>query len=143
MRATASRRVGVRNVIVAVALVALVAIGASYYYIDSRSASSGVHLGQAIVIMPDGVGGNTSLNFQPTSIVVVIGVNNTVTWRNDDTQHDHTATATSGPTPTKAFDSGNMGGNAVFSFTFTIPGTYEYVCAFHSWMHGTVLVKQS
>ena len=68
-------------------------------------------------------------------IDVVIGVNNTVVWTNKDST-PHTVTST-----TKLFDSGNMNAGDTFTFTFTTPGTYSYVCSYHPWMKGTVIVK--
>jgi hypothetical protein len=34
-----------------------------------------------------------------------------------------------------------MAQNAIYSFTFTVPGTYTYSCAYHSTMAGTIVVK--
>ena len=89
-----------------------------------------------IVTMPAGVGSSNTLNFSPPAITVVMGVNNTVTWVNKD-QSIHTVTATD-----KSFDSGNILSGGSFIHTFTTPGTYAYVCIYHSWMKGTVVVKQ-
>jgi plastocyanin len=30
-----------------------------------------------------------------------------------------------------------------FSYTFTIPGTYNYMCTFHQGMNGSVVVQQN
>jgi plastocyanin len=30
--------------------------------------------------------------------------------------------------------------NATYSHKFTVAGTYQYVCTYHPWMHGTVVV---
>jgi plastocyanin len=89
------------------------------------------------VVMPSGVGSNNNLGFTPSTLTVVIGVNNTVTWLNRD-QSIHTVTATD-----KSFDSGNILPGASFTYTFTTAGTYTYVCVYHSWMKGTVVVKES
>jgi plastocyanin len=97
----------------------------------SQGQSSGVQ-----VAIPSGVGSSTSLNYVPQSITVVIGVNNTVTWTNKDVSI-HTVTATD-----KSFDSGNILTGQSFTFKFTAPGTYTYTCIYHSWMKGTVVVKQ-
>jgi plastocyanin/N-acetylneuraminic acid mutarotase len=105
----------------------------------STSSSSGSNISGVQVLMPDGVGTKQSLNFAPASITVVIGVNNTVTWVNDDTA-PHTVTSKSTPTGAVSFDSGNMIAGAVFIHTFTVPGTYTYVCSYHFWMQGTVIV---
>jgi plastocyanin len=68
----------------------------------------------------------------PASFTVKAGT--TVTWVNRDTT-PHTVTSTSG-----VYDSGNMDGGAVYKFTFTKPGTYEYVCTYHTWMKGAITV---
>jgi plastocyanin len=91
------------------------------------------------VTMPSGVGTSQSLNFRPENITVVVGVNNTVTWTNGDTAA-HTVTSKSVPTGAASFNSGNMNAGAVFTYTFTVPGTYTYYCEYHSWMQGTITV---
>lgn len=73
--------------------------------------------------------------YDPDNITVVIGVNNTVIWTNNDNE-PHTVTASDG-----AFDSGNMNAGSTFAYTFTNPGTYTYFCRYHPWMHGYVIVK--
>ena len=46
------------------------------------------------------------------------------------------------PAGVKPFDSGDMGQDATFSHTFTVKGTYKYVCKMHEAMGmiGTVVV---
>jgi len=77
----------------------------------------------------------TSVYFSPPTITVVIGVNNTVIWTNDDSA-EHTVTATDG-----SFNSGSIEPGQTFAYTFTAPGTYTYYCTIHPWMRGTVIVK--
>jgi plastocyanin len=72
--------------------------------------------------------------YTPTDVTVVIGVNNTVEWTNNDNM-SHTVTATDG-----SFDSGNMNPGATFSHTFVDAGSFAYICTYHHWMHGTVTV---
>ena len=80
--------------------------------------------------------GSTRLyGFSPANMTVVMGVNNTVTWTNND-DTIHTVTANGG-----AFDSGYLDPGATFTFTFTSPGVYEYHCQLHPWMIGYVVVK--
>lgn len=96
----------------------------------TTSSSSGV---RASIL--NGAGTNqSSPGFSPSRITVVIGVNNTVTWTNDDVS-PHTVTAAD-----KTFDSGNLNAGQSFTYTFNTPGTYDYVCLYHSWMKGTVVV---
>jgi len=78
---------------------------------------------------------SVSYSFSPVQVTVVIGVNNTVTWVNNDNAA-HTVTASDG-----SFDSGNIGAGGIYTHTFTTPGAYRYFCAYHAWMVGTVVVE--
>ena len=71
--------------------------------------------------------------FAPATITVAVG--DKVTFKNSDSVA-HTVTADD-----KSFDSGNMDQNATWSYVFAKAGTYKYTCAYHSYMHGTVVVK--
>jgi plastocyanin len=100
-----------------------------------------------VVSMPSGAGAPAGApGYNPDTITVVIGVNNTVMWTNNDTVAgkgtSHTVTPKTQPTGGNwpSTGSGNMLVNASYSFTFTMPGTYTYYCAYHSWMTGTVVV---
>ncbi|MCX2749483.1 cupredoxin domain-containing protein [Arthrobacter sp. MI7-26] len=60
-----------------------------------------------------------------------------ITVKNDDAQA-HTVTSDDG----KAFDAAVDGGGGTVQFTApTAPGSYPYHCAYHSNMHGTLVVK--
>lgn len=63
-----------------------------------------------------------------------------VTWNNKDTS-SHTVTSGTRPTKDGTFDSGQVAGNATFSFTFANAGTFQYFCSNHSGMQGTITVK--
>ena len=93
--------------------------------------------GTGVSIVP----GSSSLTtdaFQPNPIPV--GVGDTVTWTNDDSQ-PHTATSGEAVTPDGRFDSGIMAPAATFDFTFTEAGEYPYFCLLHPNMVGTVSVS--
>lgn len=91
----------------------------------------GVH-----VTILNGAASNTkSPGFSPANITLVIGVNNTVTWVNNDTAV-HTATETD-----KGFNSGDIAPHAFWSFNFTVTGVFPYICIYHAWMKGSVTVK--
>jgi plastocyanin len=96
------------------------------------------------VLMPDGVNLQKTLNFQPAALVLVIGVNNTVTWTNQDST-DHTVTFTAVPSGVKAsaISGGDVPPGETFGpITLTVPGTYQYHCQFHpGWMKETIIVK--
>ncbi len=89
------------------------------------------------VSIPSGVGSSNNLNFAPPTITVVIGVNNTVTWVNNDGVK-HTVTATD-----QSFNSGDIQPGKSWTYTFTTAGTFHYLCVYHGWMMGTVVVEQS
>jgi plastocyanin len=89
------------------------------------------------VSIPKGaVSPNGAPGYAPDNLTVVIGVNNTVTWTNDDSAH-HTVTASD-----HSFDSGDMVAGATYSYTFAKAGTYTYICNYHNWMKGTITVVQ-
>jgi plastocyanin len=71
--------------------------------------------------------------FKPASIEVTVGT--TVTWTNEDPA-PHTVTATDG-----SFDSGTIASGATFSQVFDAVGTFEYACAIHPTMTGSVIVN--
>ena len=82
-----------------------------------------------------------NFSFNPGAVVVVIGVNNTVTWTNNDASI-HTVTSTTVPQGAAPFDSGYLNTGNTFTYTFTTPGVYEYHCQLHPWMTGFVTVRQ-
>ncbi len=109
---------------------------------SSKTTTSASPVAQVHVTIPQGAETNTAgPGYSPAKITVVIGVNNTVEWTNDDTA-PHTVTASSVPAGASKFDSGymNIEGSGTFTYTFTVPGTYTYGCSYHPWMQGTVVV---
>ncbi|SRR6266487_690824 len=71
--------------------------------------------------------GNT---FSPATLTIPVG--STVTWKNKSSIA-HTVTSSK-------FDSGNLLPSGTFSFTFKTPGTFQYVCNYHPFMQGTIVV---
>lgn len=145
----ASKRVAVSTLVVVGVLVVVVAVAGIAYYALSYGGGGGTSTccttstatpSTVEVSMPAGVGASQTLNFQPATITIVIGVNNTITWTNNDSTA-HTVTSTSAPTGA-SFDSGNMPPGATYTHTFTTAGTYSYQCNYHPvWMTGTIIVK--
>ncbi len=73
--------------------------------------------------------------FAPAAITVRVGT--TVTWTNQDTDA-HTVTSqqgSGGPLASAALSTGQS-----YSYTFTKPGTYAYLCTIHPFMTATVTV---
>ena len=101
------------------------------------------------VTIPSGAlspGKATSFYFQPDVITVVAGYNSTVIWRNNDSTIHTVTAATNDPDPRfLAFGPTSQPWNNIqageeVNFTFTVPGTYNYSCSYHSWMKGEVVV---
>ena len=72
--------------------------------------------------------------FAPADATVRVG--STVTWTNQD-QEAHTVTSKDSGGPLR---SPTLNGGQSFSYTFTAPGRYEYLCTIHPFMTGTVVV---
>lgn len=88
--------------------------------------------------------------FVPATVNISVG--DTVKWTNPgvithSVTFDPSMAAKAGdvvlPAGAAPFDSGNMDEDATFSHTFTVKGTYKYVCKFHEAMGmvGTVVVS--
>jgi len=71
--------------------------------------------------------------FTPRKITIKAG--DSVTWKNSDSVV-HTATDQGG-----GWDTGSLRRGKSATLTFDRPGTYNYVCTFHSGMIGKVVVK--
>ena len=70
--------------------------------------------------------------FVPDHVTVSVG--DTVVWKNEDIV-PHTATAGAG------FDSKNLNSGQSWSFVASQKGSYPYVCTYHPYMKGELLVK--
>jgi amicyanin len=82
-------------------------------------------------------GNGVSINnfkFDPATITVPVGT--TVTWTNQD-EEPHTIAAKDG-----SFHSPGLDTHGSYSFTFSTPGTFDYICSIHPFMTGTVVVTQ-
>jgi len=76
-----------------------------------------------------------SFKYKPAEVTVKAGAK--VTWVNRDTA-GHTATFAKGPTK---LDTDRLEKGDRKALTFEQPGRYPYVCAFHAFMTGEVVVE--
>jgi amicyanin len=76
----------------------------------------------------------TNFAFTPANLTVKVG--DTVTWTNHD-EEPHTVVANDG-----SFHSPGLDANGTYSFTFTSPGSFDYICSIHPFMRGTVVVNR-
>lgn len=123
-------------IIAAVAVVIIVAVAGGFYLLTMNGSQNAP--ATVIVNMPSGAGAGIGLTFTPQTITVVIGVNNTIKWVNQDTV-DHTVSSTSGPS--EFGNDGTIAPGASFTTTLTMAGTYQYRCTIHTTMTGTIIVK--
>ena len=79
------------------------------------------------------------ISFVPADLTVEVGT--TVTWTNESSVI-HTVTSGSDGTHDDIFDSGDVGPNEEFSYTFNEVGTFPYFCIPHvnQGMTGTITV---
>lgn len=98
------------------------------------------------------VGMTNSLDFTPAKVTIRAG--ETVVWKNGSVLvHTVTAIADSAADPAhvelpdgaEPFGSGRFGPGESYRHTFTVPGTYRYICIPHeaAGMTGTVVVKEA
>ena len=89
-------------------------------------------------------------SFAPTQVTIKAG--DTVKWENvgnsvhhatDDPAEAIKPGDVANPAGAKPFDSGFLPPGSSFTYTFTVPGTYKYVCAAHemSGMSGEIVVR--
>ncbi len=74
--------------------------------------------------------------FRPSVIKVIIGINNTVVWKNIS---PYTQSVVSFD---NSFSSGPIPPGGEWTFTFTKNGTYRYRSGFYSWVQGVVIVEE-
>jgi plastocyanin len=135
----------------------------SFLYVYSQSElSSFLHTqaqrsNQTIVMIPKGSANPevdiTNLTpkqwYDPREILV--GVNDTIIWTNNDTE-PHTVTSGTGGglnsflsnskgKPDGLFDTGLFSPGSITSIKFNQSGTYYYFCTIHPWMEGIVRVQ--
>ncbi|HEX3087809.1 MAG TPA: cupredoxin domain-containing protein [Ilumatobacteraceae bacterium] len=78
-----------------------------------------------------GAVGIADFKFDPPTVNVPVG--GTVVWTNNDTQQ-HTATSAGN------FDAGAIQPGSTATVEFKTAGTFAYICSFHPFMMGTVVV---
>jgi len=74
-----------------------------------------------------------NFTFNPQRLTVSAG--STVTWTNKD-DIPHAIASSSAQLRSQALDTDDN-----YSFTFTVPGTYQYFCSLHPHMTGTIVVE--
>ena len=74
--------------------------------------------------------------FEPQNLIVQVGTK--VTWVNEDDLPHNVVSSARGVFKSKVMDTEEK-----YTFTFTTPGSFEYFCALHPHMKGTIVVEGS
>ena len=122
---------GKKKIIFGIILIGIILVVAILFY----NGMIGSTTKRVAVVIPVDSGKNLHLNFAPANITIVIGVNNTVVWKNEDTDW-HTAHS-----DFPEFDSGLIQAGGSYTHVFERVGIYPYHCDPHPWMTGIVIVK--
>lgn len=123
---------GIRICLALVCAVVLTGCGGSSSS-PSTSPSPSAAPSAATVTIPANARTLGSAGYSPNPATVAAGT--VVTWSNtDSTTHDMVADG-------GTFDSGRVGPNGTYSFTFSQRGTYAYHCSIHPSMTGTIVVQ--
>jgi plastocyanin len=124
-------------IVAAAAVIAVSGCGASGA--GGQGASSGPTSAASSSAPPSGTSESLTISIKDFGYQgpVSVGPGAKITVKNEDAQA-HTVTSDDG----KAFDAAVDGGGRTAEFTApTTPGSYPYHCAYHSNMHGTLVVK--
>lgn len=100
---------------------------------DATSVTTVVATTAPVLVAPVDDASVTIADFMFTAPEVHINVGGSVTWTNGDNQK-HTATSSGN------FDAGAIEPAQSSTVDFPTAGTFTYVCSFHPFMHGTVVV---
>jgi plastocyanin len=116
---------------------AFFAQGSSPGETTSTSTTQGSTTEAQVIMTPAGAVGNQVGYYYPDNLTVLIGVNSTVKWTNED-MLVHSVYFDIG-----AAYSGNIEPGKSWTYTFNAPGIYSYHCYLHPWIDGTVTVKKA
>jgi plastocyanin len=133
-RKRAKRRSRSKSLALVVLILAIAVVGGLFLSGFNPFSAQGNAPTVVTVIIANGAGLNVQLGFSPALVKVVIGVNNTVVWKNEDSVW-HTAHSN-----IPEFDSKMIPPGASFTHTFQRAGSFPYHCDPHPWMTGLVSV---
>ena len=137
----------IKVVAIVLAVIAIGAFSEVLSYLGPASTVPGPYT--VTVIIPKGAATNASLNYSPSNITVVLGINNTVQWVNEDLTANtaHTITFTKVPANASAqalsssISPGLRYGIYFGPILFSATGVYRYHCYYNAWMTGEIIVK--
>jgi plastocyanin len=124
------------KIFIGIIMILLVGVGFTGYLLLPQASGPQVKAQTFITIPLGAQSGGLAAYYLPVTVTVVIGVNNTVQWTNNDTTLHTVTSVTSG-----VFGSPAISPGQTYIYTFTTAGTFNYYCTFHNFMKGVVIVK--
>ena len=126
-------------------IIGIISVLAIAAFVEVRLTSASASTPPIVVKMID-----MPASYEPARITIKVG--ETVEWKNVGNSVHHASSdpstavnpaEVSNPPGAKPFDSGFLQPGQSYTYTFTVPGTYKYICAPHetSGMLGEVVVK--
>jgi plastocyanin len=138
-----NRRVSISTIII---LVLAAVAGIAYYLgtppsLPSANSASACPTMPMEIVIPDGIGVNSSIKYEPPTLTLTVGLNNTVVWNDQDTTVLHKVISVSVPPGGTMWDFENMSGGNSYCVTLSAPGTYTYEIYLNYIEEGTIIVK--
>jgi plastocyanin len=138
-----------RNLSISTVLILALAAfaGVAYYIGTPPSLPSGNMTSDACsplgaqIVIPEGVGTNSSIRFEPPTLHVVVGVNNTIVWSDQDTTAPHNIISVSVPPNGVQWYFDQMTAGNTYCVTLTAPGTYTYELYLNYVVEGKIIVS--
>ena len=116
-----------------VAAAGFIALGAAAAALAQQSEQQAAPQPQQVAATSEAEISIQSFQFVPAILTVKAGT--AVTWVNRD-EEPHNVVS-----PERVFRSKAIDGGEKFTAVFDKPGTYNYICAVHPHMHGTIIVQ--
>ena len=137
------RRLSISTIII---LVLAAIAGAAYYFgtppsVPSAPVSNDCPIGLTQIVIPPGIGANASLKYEPPTLTLIVGLNNTAVWNDEDTSVTHVVYSVSVPPGGLPWDIDPMYGGNSYCVILTAPGTYFYDMYLPYQVEGRIIVK--
>jgi plastocyanin len=93
-------------------------------------------------VIPPGLGLSSNSRFEPGTLTVVIGINSTVGWNDEDTTVSHLVASVSVPPGAVNWDL-NMTGGHSYCVPLSVAGTYSYEIAFAPETYSGIIIAKT
>jgi hypothetical protein len=130
-------------------ILVLAAVAGITYYLGTPSSLPSANTASVCptepveVVIPYGVGANSSIHYEPPTLTLIVGLNNTAVWNDQDTTAGvvHDVISVSVPPNGTQWDFEGMTAGDIRCVTLTALGTYTYEMYLPYIVEGTIIVK--